>query len=117
MAHNVRKVDYFYVMISDKPGEGAKILADLATEGVNLLAFSGFPSGRKAQLDLIPEDSAALKRAGIAASAMDYAGPRLDQGIAWWGEWKPALAYAKEVQRPILLSFASPRVEQVPGVW
>ena len=63
MAHNVRKVDYFYVMISDKPGEGAKILADLATEGVNLLAFSGFPSGRKAQLDLIPEDSAALKRA------------------------------------------------------
>jgi len=63
MAHNVRKVDYFYVMISDKPGEGAKILADLAMEGVNLLAFSGFPSGRKAQLDLIPEDSAALKRA------------------------------------------------------
>jgi len=63
MADKVRKVDYYYVMVPDTPGQGAKVLSGLAAEGVNLLAFSGFPSGRKGQLDLIPEDSAAFKRA------------------------------------------------------
>lgn len=63
MADRLRKVDYFYVMVSNAAGEGAKILDGLAAEGVNLLACSGFPSGRKAQLDLVPEDSTALKRA------------------------------------------------------
>jgi len=60
---NVRKVDYFYTMVPNTAGQGSAILAGLATEGVNLLAFSGFPSGKRAQLDLVPEDSAALKRA------------------------------------------------------
>jgi hypothetical protein len=63
MADTVRKVDYCYVMVSNTPGAGAKVLDDLAREGVNLLAFSGFPSGRKAQLDLVPEDAAKLKQA------------------------------------------------------
>ena len=58
MSNSLRKVDYFYVMIPNRAGEGAKILGGLAAAGVNLLAFSGFPSGRKAQLDLMPEDSA-----------------------------------------------------------
>ena len=63
MTENVRKVDYFYTFVPNTAGQGSKILAALAEEGVNLLAFSGFPSGRRAQLDLVPEDSAALKRA------------------------------------------------------
>ena len=63
MGDNLRKVDYFYVMVPDKPGQGAKIMAGLAAAGINLLAFSAFPSGRKAQLDLMPEDSASFKRA------------------------------------------------------
>ena len=63
MTDSLRKVDYFYVMVANTAGQGAKVLAGLAAEGVNLLAFSGFPSGRRGQLDLIPEDSAKLKRA------------------------------------------------------
>ena len=63
MSDTVRKVDYFYVVVPDKPGEGAKVLSALAGEGINLLAFSGFPSARKGQLDLVPEDSAAFKLA------------------------------------------------------
>jgi hypothetical protein len=63
MSDNVRKVDYFKVMIPDKAGQASKIAAGLAAEGVNLLAFSGFPSGRRSQLDLMPEDPAKLKRA------------------------------------------------------
>jgi hypothetical protein len=63
MANKLRKVDYFYVMVPNTAGQGAKIMDGLAREGVNLLAFSGFPSGGKAQLDLMPENAARLKRA------------------------------------------------------
>lgn len=63
MSDTARKVDYFYVVVSDKPGEGAKVLSALAAEGINLLAFCGFPSARKTQLDLVPSDSAAFKLA------------------------------------------------------
>lgn len=73
MSDTLRKVDYFYTMLPNTPGQGAKVMAGLAAAGVNLLAFSGFPAGRRAQLDLVPEDSAKLKRAakklGIALSA------------------------------------------------
>lgn len=63
MANTLRKVDYWYVKVPNRAGQGAKIMDALAAQGVNLLAFSGFPSGREAQLDLVPEDSAKLKRA------------------------------------------------------
>jgi prephenate dehydratase len=63
MSDTVRKVDYFYVVVPDRPGEGARVLSALAAEGINLLAFSAFPSARRSQLDLVPEDSAAFKLA------------------------------------------------------
>ena len=43
MSQSVRKVDYFHVMVPNKPGRGGRVLAGLAAEGVNLLAFSGYP--------------------------------------------------------------------------
>jgi hypothetical protein len=63
MSNILRKVDYFYVMVPNTAGQGAKVLAALAGESVNLLAFSGFPSSGKGQLDLIPESSTKFKRA------------------------------------------------------
>lgn len=63
MADIIRKVAYFAMDVSNKPGEGARVLGTLAEAGVNLLAFSGFPSGRKAQLDFVPEDVAVFKKA------------------------------------------------------
>jgi hypothetical protein len=72
MAGTIRKIEYFYIEAPNKPGEGAKALAALCDAGVNLLAFSGFPQGRKAQMDFIPEDSAAFriaaKKAGLKLS-------------------------------------------------
>ena len=59
----VKKVAYFAMEVPNRPGEGARVLRALADAGVNLLAFSGFPSGRKAQLDIIPEDVAVFKNA------------------------------------------------------
>jgi hypothetical protein len=67
MVDIVRKVAYFAMDVSNKPGEGARVLGALADAGVNLLAFSGFPSGRKAQLDLIPEDVPLFKNVVKAA--------------------------------------------------
>jgi len=60
MAEMIRPVDYYYIHVPDKPGEGANILGLLKTAGVNLLAFSGFPQGKRAQLDFFPEDPVAF---------------------------------------------------------
>ena len=62
MADEVRRVEYFYVQVPDKPGEGARALATLRDAGVNLLVFTGFPEGRRSQLDFVPEDAAAFRR-------------------------------------------------------
>jgi hypothetical protein len=61
MTDAIRKLEYYALEVPDKPGEGARILETLKGEGVNLVAFSGFPSGRKAQIDLVPESADALK--------------------------------------------------------
>ncbi len=61
MAETVHLYEYRYIQVPDKPGEGARVLAQLKEAGVNLLAFSGFPAGRKGQLDFVPEDAQAFK--------------------------------------------------------
>ena len=67
MADTVRVVEYFYLTAPQKPGVGAAVLNELRQSGVNLLAFSGFPAGRGAQLDFIPEDAAAFRAAAKKA--------------------------------------------------
>lgn len=73
MATTVRAVDYFATDIPDKPGEGARALEALRDSGVNLLALSAFPRGRRSQVDFIAEDSgklkAAARRAGLKLRA------------------------------------------------
>ncbi len=63
MTDTIRKVSYFAMDVPNKPGEGARIAGALSGAGVNLLAFTGFPSGRRAQIDFIPEDAVAFKTA------------------------------------------------------
>jgi hypothetical protein len=66
MAETVRQVDYFYIEVPNKVGEGARVLRALKEADVNLLAFSGFPVGRRAQLDFFPADAAAFKQVAKA---------------------------------------------------
>ena len=75
MAETIRQVDYFYVQVPHKAGQGAKILRTLKDAGVNLVAFSGFPAGRRAQLDFIPADAAAFKSA-VKANKWMVVGPK-----------------------------------------
>ena len=63
MADRIRKVDYFKAQVPDKAGEGARVLSTLLGEGINLLAFTGFPRGRKTQLDFVPENGTAFRKA------------------------------------------------------
>jgi len=75
MPDTVRRVQYFYTEVPDKPGEGAKLLNALKEAGVNLLAYSGFPKGRRAQLDFIPADVAAF-RAAARKAKLPLVGPK-----------------------------------------
>jgi hypothetical protein len=68
MADEVRGVEYYYVTVSDEPGEGQRILSALKDSGVNLLAFLGFPlGGGRSQIDLVPDDPESLRRAAEQA--------------------------------------------------
>jgi len=62
MADTIRKVDYFSMAVSNRPGAALRVLDTLRDAGVNLLAFTGFPNGRQAQIDLIPERTPALTK-------------------------------------------------------
>ena len=63
MADRVRKVSYCYLKVSNRAGQGDKVLAELSEAGVHLLAFSGFPiPGGKTQLDFVAENLAAVRR-------------------------------------------------------
>jgi len=75
MADTIRVVEYFYVETPNTPGVGAAMLATLRDAGVNLLAFSGFPSGRRAQIDFVPENAAGF-RAAAKAAKWKLVGPR-----------------------------------------
>jgi hypothetical protein len=61
--NTIRRADYFSIQVPHKTGEGARLLGALRDAGINLSAFTAFPSGRRAQIDFIPEDSAAFKAA------------------------------------------------------
>jgi hypothetical protein len=67
MSDTVTLVDYYYTMVPDKVGEGARILGALRSAGINLTAFSGFPEGGRVQLDFVPVDSGSFLAAAKAA--------------------------------------------------
>ncbi len=63
MAYRVSKVDYCYVTVSSRAGQGAKILKEIRDAGINLIAFSGFPvKGGKAQIDLVSDRVSAIRK-------------------------------------------------------
>jgi len=62
MADRVRKVSYFKLAVPARAGQAARVLAPLREAGVDLLAFSGFPRRGKAQIDLVTDQGAALRR-------------------------------------------------------
>jgi prephenate dehydratase len=67
MAHSIRSVDYFKLSTRNQPGEACNALEIFKAAGVNLVAFTGFPDGRKAQLDFVPANTKAFLAAARKA--------------------------------------------------
>jgi hypothetical protein len=88
MPDTVKRVQYFYTEVPDKPGEGARILTMFKDAGVNLLAYSGFPKGRRAQIDFIPADVVAF-RAAARQAKLTVVGPKT--GFLIQGEDRPGV--------------------------
>jgi hypothetical protein len=70
MAYSIRRVDYFYTTIRDRPGAAYKLLSQMAEMGLNMVAFTAVPMGpMHTQLTIFPEDTekmaAAAQRAGM----------------------------------------------------
>jgi hypothetical protein len=80
MADTIRLVDYFYIEMSDRPGEGARAMGVLKEAGVHLNALHAFPAGRRTQVDFVLSDPAALKSAAKMAK-WKLTGPKKAFGI------------------------------------
>jgi hypothetical protein len=76
MISSVLEVEYYYVLVPDKPGESRKLLEFLSEKMVNLLAFSIFPEGEgQSQIDFFPTDPELLKTAAEEAN-IPLVGPK-----------------------------------------
>jgi hypothetical protein len=76
MAAIVRRVEYYYALVDDRPGEAYQFLSNLATSDVNLVAFNGIPVGlAKTQLVVFPEDPGKLRHAA-ALEGLTLTGPQ-----------------------------------------
>jgi hypothetical protein len=77
MAYQIRRAEYFRATVVDQPGEGFKILSQLAGQGINLLAFTSMPVGEmRTQLTLFPEDPSTMAAAARKAG-LDLDGPHM----------------------------------------
>jgi len=76
MTDVVKRIEYYYTVVPDRTGAGAKVLNAFKAARVNLLAFSGFPCGaRRAQLDFVPSNQRAF-RATARKAGIRLVGPK-----------------------------------------
>jgi hypothetical protein len=76
MAETIQRVEYFYALVSDQPGEGRRMMEHLSEMGINLIAFTAFPAGEgRSQLDFFPENPEQLQKAA-ANAGIKLVGPK-----------------------------------------
>ena len=77
MSDTVKRIEYYYTEIPDRPGAGAKVLNALKTARINLLACSGFPiADGRAQVDFVPSNQRAFLAAARRAD-IKLVGPKI----------------------------------------
>jgi hypothetical protein len=62
MADTVRKVEYFSILVPNKPAQAFNVLSTLVSANVNLLACTGVQRGRRARIDVVPENPQQFRR-------------------------------------------------------
>ncbi len=67
MSDTVRRVDYYHTSVTNRAGQGVRVLRAFQDARVDFLAIHAFPEGRTSQIDFFPRDSRAFLRAAKAA--------------------------------------------------
>ena len=98
MADKIRRVDYFYVHVPDKPGEGHRILAAVKEAGVNLLSLTAFPDGIAIRYVRPAQGQSAVRKLGELGSAA-YAHRSLLQADRDWRGELPWVGFAQVADR------------------
>jgi hypothetical protein len=80
----IERIEYYYTIVPNRVGAGAKVFKELKAHNVDLRAFNGFPlDAERSQLDLVPSSGAALvaaaKKAGI-----ELVGPKVAFLLSEW---------------------------------
>ena len=58
------KLEYYSVIVPNKPGNGAQLLSAFKEAGVNFVGIWGYPVAKsKSRIDIVAEDPALLKKA------------------------------------------------------
>jgi len=76
MAEIVKKAEYYYAIVEDKPGEARRLLEFCSAHAINLANLTVFPvEDGKAQVVFFPEDVEALKTA-VEEAGIQLIGPK-----------------------------------------
>jgi len=76
MKNTIRRVEYYYTILDDVPGEAYRVLRQFAAARVSLLAFNVIPLGMdKTQIVVFPDVAAPLARAAERLG-LTLAGPQ-----------------------------------------
>ena len=80
----IERINYYYTVVPNKAGAGAKIFNELKAQHVNLCAFNGFPlDAQRSQLDLVPSSGHALV-AAMQEAGIKLVGPKIALLISEW---------------------------------
>lgn len=109
MPDTVRKVAHYSVTVPNRPGAAFKVLATLVSAGINLLACSGTPHGRRARIDVVPDDA---RKFGRVAQQAGFAFDAKRAGFLIQGDDRPG-ALAEYLKR---LADANVNVAGIDGV-
>ena len=83
-AARIERVEYYYTLVPNRVGAGAKVFNELKAQNVSLIAFNGFPlSAQRSQLDLVPSSGSALVAAAQKAG-IKLVGPKVAFLISEW---------------------------------
>lgn len=59
----MEKLEYYSLVVPNKPGKGAQVLGAFKEAGVNFIGIWGYPLGKhKSRIDVVAEDTALLKQ-------------------------------------------------------
>ena len=84
LEQRIERIEYYYTVVPNKVGAGAKVFKKLKAQRVNLLAFNGFPlDAQRSQLDLVPSSEVALVAAAQKAG-IELVGPKVAFLISEW---------------------------------